>query len=149
MSGTACWRSQNTRSHLLLDSLTLPLLNLGAFFLGYILALLGPDVTANLFVVNFLADLLGHGVTFLAIDSLTLATRNIPALLFRDFRALSVTDNTTLLRWNILADLILNSGALLLIDNFTCSLSSRCTLLLHDGRTLVLIPGGALLIKFS
>merc|ERR1712142_659332 len=99
--------------------------------------------------MNFLTDLLGHWVAFLAIDGLALATRNIPTLLFGDLRALSITDNSTLLGGNVLADLILDSGALLLIDNFTFSLSTSCTLLLHNWRTLVFIPGGAFLIKFS
>ena len=67
----------NSLAFLLLDSLALPLLNLGAFFLGNVLAFLGSDVTAHLLVVNFLADLLGHRVAFLTINSLALATRNI------------------------------------------------------------------------
>ena len=67
----------NSLAFLLLDSLTLPLLNFGAFFLGHVLAFLGSDVTADLLVVNLLTDLLGYGVTLLTIDCLTLATRNI------------------------------------------------------------------------
>ena len=67
----------NSLAFLLLHGLTLPILNLGAFFLGNVLALLGPDVTANLLIVNFLADLLCHWVTILTIDSLALTARNI------------------------------------------------------------------------
>merc|ERR1719474_2163312 len=60
----------NSLAIFFLNSLALPLLDLSAFFLGHILALLGPDVTANLVAVNLLADLFGYRVALLAINSL-------------------------------------------------------------------------------
>ena len=69
--------SWNSLALFLLYSLTLPLLDIVTFLLGHILALLGGNITALLLVVNLLADLFSHWVAFLAIDSLTLTTRNI------------------------------------------------------------------------
>ena len=70
----------NILTFLLLDSLTLPLIDviadlfgdLAALLLGLLRALLSGDVTADLLVVNLLADLAGHGVADLGIDSVTL-----------------------------------------------------------------------------
>ena len=61
----------------LLHGLALPLLDIVALLLGHILALLSGHIAALLLVVNFLADLFGYWIAFLAIDSLTLTTRNI------------------------------------------------------------------------
>merc|ERR1719309_1655235 len=130
----------NSLAFFFLHSVTQPLLNLSAFFLGYILALLGPDVTANLVVVNLLADLFGHRVALLAINSLALATWNIPAFLLRNLRALSIRDHTTLLGGDVLTNLVLNSVTLCLGDNFTLGLGVSGAFLLHNRFTLVLKP---------
>ena len=65
---------------LLLHSLALPLIDiiadllgdLATLLLGLLRALLGGDVTADFRVVNLLADLAGHGVADLGVDSVTL-----------------------------------------------------------------------------
>ena len=69
--------SWNSLALFLLYSLTLPLLDIVTFLLGHILALLSGHITALLLVMNLLADLFGNWVAFLAINSLTLTTRNI------------------------------------------------------------------------
>merc|ERR1719447_1605077 len=96
---------------------------------------------ALLLVVNLLANLFGNWVAFLAINSLTLTTRNIPALLLWDLRALSFVDNITLLGRNILTNLFLDSLALFLIDT--------TTLIFKRGGALLIILSGALFFMDS
>ena len=69
--------SWNILAFLLLDSLTLSLINIVALFNGHVLAVLGNDITALLGVVNLFTHAFGHRAALLAIDSFTLATRNI------------------------------------------------------------------------
>ena len=69
--------SWNSLAFFLLHGLALPLLDIVALFLWYILALLGGHITALLLVMNLLADLFGNWVAFLAINGLTLTTRYI------------------------------------------------------------------------
>ena len=165
-----------------LHSLALPLIDviadllgdLTTLLLGLLRALLGGDVTADLRVVNLLADLAGHGVADLGVDSVAfllvagraLLTGNVlkieleigpkmkevhiyPALLLRHQRTLPLVDNATLLGGNILTNFILNSLALPLIDDLTLRLSPGGALLLHDRGTLLLVPCTALLVKLS
>merc|ERR1739838_1180071 len=103
---------------LLLNSLALSLIDviadflgdLAALLLGLLRALLGGDITADLLVVNLLADLAGHGVTHLGVDSVTLLlvggrallARNVPALLLGDQGTLPLVHNAALLGGNIL-----------------------------------------------
>ena len=75
--------------------------------------------------------------------------KTYPAFLFGNLGALSIIDDTTLLRRNIFTDLILDSFALLLIDNLALSFSSSCTLLLFNRATLVFKRGAALLVILS
>jgi len=95
------------------DSLALPLIdilallnrNLATLLLGLLRALLGPDLTADLRVVNLLAHLAGHRVADLGVDSIAfplvgsraLLTRNIPALLLGNQGTLPFIHNTALL----------------------------------------------------
>merc|ERR1712198_790018 len=72
-------------------------------------------------------------------------TRNIPALLLWDLRALSFVDNITLLGRNILTNLILDSLAHFLIDNLALGFSICSALLLIDRTTLIFKRGAALL----
>jgi len=94
---------------LLLDSLALPFLHIGTFFLGYlatlllgnILALLARNIPALLRVVNLLTDglvdgaaLVGvDGVALLGQDSVTLSLGDILAFLFRDSGAFPLIDH--------------------------------------------------------
>merc|ERR1719300_1134783 len=117
--GLRALSSWNSLALFLLYSLTLPLLDIVTFLLGHILALLGGHITALLLVMNLLADLSSHWVAFLAINSLTLTTRYIPAFLLWDLGALSFIDYVTLFGWNILTNLFLDSLALFLVDNLT------------------------------
>merc|ERR1712235_65741 len=115
------------------------------------------DITALLLVVVLLAHPSCHRITFLAVDSfaflavdsVTLTVGHIPAFLFRNLGALSIIDDTTLLRRNIFTDLIMNSLTLLLVDNLALSLSSRCALLFLNRVTSILESVTALLIVFS
>ena len=75
--------------------------------------------------------------------------KTYPAFLFGNLGALSIIDDTTLLRRNIFTDLILNSLTLLLVDNLALSLSSRCALLFLNRVTSILESVTALLIVFS
>jgi len=131
---------------LLLNSLTLSFINIVALFNGHVLAVLGNDITALLGVVNLLTNAFGHRAALLAIDSFTLATRNILAFLLWNSGALSLIDNATILGGNILANLLLNSAAFTLSDNFTLGLGASGTFFLHHRLTLILKPCRANLI---
>merc|ERR1719452_246538 len=148
---------------LLLHSLALPLIDviadllgdLKTLLLGLLRALLGGDVTADLLVVNLLADLAGHRVADLGVDSVTLLliggrallAGNVPALLLGNQGTLPLIHDAALLGGNILTDLILDSLALPLIDHLALGLGPGGALLLHDGGALLLVPGAALLVK--
>merc|ERR1719348_1412393 len=81
--------SGNSLAFFLLYSIALPLLDIVTLFLWHVPALLGSDITALLLIVNLLADLSCHGITFLAVngfaflavDSVTLTAGHIPAFL--------------------------------------------------------------------
>ena len=75
--------------------------------------------------------------------------KTYPTFLFGNLGALSIIDDTTLLRRNIFTDLILNSLTLLLVDYLTLSLSSRCALLFLYRVTSILESVAALLVVFS
>merc|ERR1719322_374603 len=104
---------------------------------------------ALLLVVNLLANLFGNWVAFLAINSLTLTTRNIPALLLWDLRALSFVDNITLLGRNILTNLFLDSlalfiilsGALFFMDSLRNSSGNADTFQLWNIVALLILKG--------
>ena len=68
---------------LFLHSLTLSLQHLGAFLLWDLLAFLGCDVMANVFVVNLLTNLFSHWITFLGIESSALTARDILKNVFK------------------------------------------------------------------
>merc|ERR1719322_720597 len=74
----------NSLALFLLHGLTLPLVDLVALLLGHVPALLGGNIAALLLVVNLLADLLSHWVTFFSVNSFAFATWLIPAFLFRN-----------------------------------------------------------------
>ena len=75
--GLRALSSWNSLALFLLNSFTLSLLDIIALLLGHVFALLGGNIMALLLVVNLLANLFGNWVAFLAINSLTLTTRNI------------------------------------------------------------------------
>jgi len=143
----------------LLDSLALPFLNIGTFFLGHlatlllgnILALLGGNLPALLGVVNLLTDglvdgaaLVGvDGVALLGQDCVTLPLGDILAFLFRDSGAFPLIDHGTLLLRYVLTDLILDSVTLSLVDNLTLGHGAGGADLLLHGLALGLVPGGA------
>ena len=77
VGGFGALSSWNSLALFLLHGLALPLLDIVTLLLWHILALLGGHITALLLVVNLLANLFGNWVAFLAINSLTLTTRNI------------------------------------------------------------------------
>jgi len=141
--------SWNSLALFLFNSFTLSLLDIVALLLGHILALLGGHITALLLVVNLLADLFSHWVAFLAIDSLTLTTRNIPAFLLWDLGALSFIDDAALLGRNVLTNLFLNSVALFLIDNLALCFSICSAFLLVNWTALVFKRGTTLLVIFG
>merc|ERR1719300_2299248 len=149
VGGFRALSSWNSLALFLLNSLTLPLQDVVTLLLGHILALLGGHITALLLVVNFLADLFSHWIAFLAIDSLTLTTRNIPAFLLRDLGALSFIDDAALLGRNVFTNLFLNSVALLLIDTLALCFSICRAFLLINWTTLVFKRSTSLLVIFG
>merc|ERR1712098_74094 len=137
--GFRAFGSWNCLTLFLLHSFTLPLLD--------VIALLLRSISALLRVTNFLTDLSGNRVAFSSINCLTLAARHIPAFLLWNLGALSVTDNTALLRRDVLTDLFLDSVALLLIDNLALCFSIGSALLFVNRaafvfeRSATLFPG--------
>ena len=65
----------------LVDILALLNRDLATLLLGLLRALLGPDLTADLRVVNLLADLAGHGLADLGVDGVAFLLIGSGALL--------------------------------------------------------------------
>jgi len=145
-----------------LDSLTLPLLDIGTFllwniatfflgdvftfFLGDVTTFLGWNIPTLLGVVDLLADLLVDGVTLFGVDSV--------AFLAIDSVALPLVDGVALALGHVLALLLWNGVALPLIDHRALLLRNFLADLVLDSVALPLIDdlalghgvGGALLL---
>merc|ERR1712098_224414 len=139
--GFRAFGSWNCLTLFLLHSFTLPLLD--------VIALLLRSISALLRVTNFLTDLSGNRVAFSSINCLTLAARHIPAFLLWNLGALSVTDNTALLRRDVLTDLFLDSVTLLLIDNLALCFSIGSALLFVNRAAFVFERSATLLAYFG